>query len=214
MKIKINIKLKMGIVGLAILGLTGCVPAGPEIEPVTIDVLVVDEPNRTCIDNNPLKNAYFGDTHVHTTFSADAYSENVRSTPTDAYNFAQGEEIGLPPYDRDGVALRTAKLDRPLDFTMVSDHAEFFGDIALCSNPESNAYNRLSCQIYRSRSVLTMAMFIVNWTSPQSSPLRQLHCGPGGSDCVDHSITLWQETQLAAEAAYDRSDDCSFTSFV
>lgn len=205
------ISLSLGLLVLA----GGCQRYnGPDIEPVTTDVLVLEEPDRTCVDYNPLRTPHFGDTHVHSTYSVDAYSQNVRATPTDAYNFAQGSVIGLPPYDADGNALRTAQLDRPLDFTMISDHSEFFGDVALCTNPESKAYSQLSCRIYRNKGMLGFAWYNYNLATAQKNPQRQVHCGPDGEDCINHSITLWQETQLAAEAAYDRSDDCTFSSFI
>ena len=72
----------------------------------------------------PERNAYFGDTHVHTLFSFDAFNMNVRSTPDDAYRYAKGETIPHPA----GAQLR---LDGPpLDFLMVSDHAKFLGVFA------------------------------------------------------------------------------------
>lgn len=63
----------------------------------------------------------WGDTHVHTSFSMDANSMgNTRLGPSDAYRFAKGEVVtsntGQP-----------VRLDRPLDFLVVSDHAEYMG---------------------------------------------------------------------------------------
>ena len=62
---------------------------------------------------------YWGDTHVHTHLSADAYPTGTRTTPDDAYRFAKGERVFS-----DG---QFAQLDKPLDFIMVSDHAENMG---------------------------------------------------------------------------------------
>jgi hypothetical protein len=63
---------------------------------------------------------YFGDTHHHTANSGDAFMNGDRLSPEDAYRFARGEEIvsstGIP-----------TKLSRPLDFLVISDHAEGLG---------------------------------------------------------------------------------------
>jgi Protein of unknown function (DUF3604) len=63
---------------------------------------------------------YFGDTHHHTANSGDAFMGGDRLTPEQSYRFARGEEVmsssGVP-----------AKLSRPLDFLVVSDHAEGLG---------------------------------------------------------------------------------------
>ncbi|MBM4204067.1 MAG: DUF3604 domain-containing protein [Gammaproteobacteria bacterium] len=65
--------------------------------------------------------AYFGDTHLHTRNSADAYSlGNMNLTPADAYRFARGEEV----IAHNGMRV---KLRRPLDFLVVSDHSEYLG---------------------------------------------------------------------------------------
>jgi len=64
----------------------------------------------------------FGDTHNHTANSGDAFMGGDRLTPEQAYRFARGEEVissaGVP-----------AKLSRPLDFLVISDHAEGLGVI-------------------------------------------------------------------------------------
>jgi hypothetical protein len=70
---------------------------------------------------NPERNAYFGDLHVHTKLSFDAYIFNVRATPDDAYRFAKGETI--PHASGMNVRLSGA----PLDFVAVTDHSEYIG---------------------------------------------------------------------------------------
>jgi hypothetical protein len=70
---------------------------------------------------NPLRNAYFGDLHVHTSWSPDAFTQAVRTTPEDAYRFARGEAI-------DHVSGKKIRLNGgPLDFYAVTDHAEYMG---------------------------------------------------------------------------------------
>ena len=80
---------------------------------------------------NPDRNAYFGDLHVHTHLSFDAYIFNVRRTPDDAYRFAKGETIE----HAGGFDVRLA--GRPLDFVAVTDHAEYMGAMREAADPAS-----------------------------------------------------------------------------
>ena len=59
--------------------------------------------------------------HVHTGWSFDAFTNGSRTTPDDAYDWAQGQEI-----TNSGVGGQI-QLRTPLDFYMVADHAEFMG---------------------------------------------------------------------------------------
>ena len=68
--------------------------------------------------NSPVR-VFWGDTHLHTMVSVDAGTMN-RLTQEDAYRFARGEEV------RTTHGLR-AKLSRPLDFLVISDHGEMYG---------------------------------------------------------------------------------------
>ena len=65
-------------------------------------------------------NVYWGDTHVHTYLSGDAFGMGTRVSPDEAYRFAKGETIRATGGGE-------ARLRRPLDFLMVSDHAENLG---------------------------------------------------------------------------------------
>jgi hypothetical protein len=69
---------------------------------------------------NPERNVYYGDLHVHTEYSFDAFAFGTLATPRDAYRYAKGEAIRHPA----GYEL---KLSRPLDFYAVTDHAMFLG---------------------------------------------------------------------------------------
>ena len=68
---------------------------------------------------NPDRDAYFGETHIHTSWSVDAWVMGNRLTgPDEAYKYAQGQVIKHPlGYD--------IKIDTPLDFMGVTDHAEY-----------------------------------------------------------------------------------------
>lgn len=84
---------------------------------------------------NPLKNAYFGDLHIHTKNSFDAYIFNVRNTPDDVYRFAMGETITHPA----GYDLKI--WGEPLDFVAATDHGAYMGILPAMDNPDSPLSN-------------------------------------------------------------------------
>src|SRR5262245_533590 len=79
----------------------------------------------------PLRDAYFGETHVHTSWSLDAWLFGNRMTdPADAYKYFKGETIKHPlGYE--------IKIDTPLDFAGVTDHSEYVGVVKLANDPGS-----------------------------------------------------------------------------
>jgi hypothetical protein len=84
---------------------------------------------------------FFGDTHLHTSFSMDAGAFGCRLGPRDAYRFAKGEEVVASSGQH-------AKLSRPLDFLVVADHSDGFGffpqlmsgDPALLATPQGRKW--------------------------------------------------------------------------
>ena len=171
-----------------------------------------------CADHNALRNPYFGDLHVHTSRSFDAFMYDTRATPRDAYRFARGEEIEAAPLDPAGRPSRVAKLQRPLDFAAVTDHAELMGEGALCTDPASPAYASAACQGFRGsaaqphdeRLMLRTRSIVGRWRGQPNPDV----CGADGQRCIDQTRSVWQEIREAAETAYDRSAACRFTSFV
>jgi len=87
----------------------------------------IDAPAQEILEYSPHINKQFpqqvlwGDTHLHTTYSPDAgMVGNFNLGPDDAYRFARGEQVQA----NNGMQ---ARLVRPLDFLVVSDHAEYQG---------------------------------------------------------------------------------------
>jgi hypothetical protein len=178
--------------------------------PVSFERTETREP---CAVSDPLRRPFFGDLHVHTAYSFDASTQGVRTRPDDAYRFATGEPIGIPPYDADGKALRTLRLRRPLDFVAVTDHAELFGEQTICNSPGQPGYGAMVCRVYRRWPRL--AFFFMNARSTRDVQLgRYAFCGPEAIRCLDAALTPWRDIQEAAEAHYDRSSACRFTTFV
>lgn len=171
---------------------------------------VYRESREPCLNHDPQRQVFFGDTHVHTKYSLDASTQGTRTSPADAYRFARGGEIGVQPWTADGKPLRHLRLDRPLDFAVVTDHAELFGEVEICQTPNVEGYDSWQCQVYRKHP--RVAFFLFN---TQSSRAKRLGlCGDDGELCRAASLRPWQEIQQAAEDAYDRNETCEFTSFV
>ena len=77
----------------------------------------------------------FGDTHTHTSYSMDAGAFGCRLGPKDAFRFGRGEEVMASSGQR-------AKLSRPLDFLVVTDHSDGFGFFPLLfgGDPKTLSY--------------------------------------------------------------------------
>ena len=180
------------------------------------------ETRADCAAFDPLRTPFVGETHIHTAYSFDARIGDVTNTPATAYAFARGAAVGLPPYDGLGQPLRSAQLRRPLDFVAVTDHAEQFGEVRICESPGDPHYNEPEC--VQMRTLLGTAIplpppqqppavftFAVPYTG--IPPFRRFNWCADGS-CLASASLVWGDTQAAAEAAYDRTDACTFTSFV
>jgi hypothetical protein len=202
-------------------------------------VTAVDPPSgdRRCLNFNAERNPYFGDLHVHTVYSLDANTQGTIITPHEAYRFALGERLGIQPYSPEGEPLRFTQLARPLDFAAVTDHAELFGEVEICTNRDATGYFSPECILYRNFPEQSFLIFnlvavglpeLPQFPVPPGIPVvsdlpvigsdgripRLPFCGLGGQRCLEAAKTPWRDTQLAAEAFYDRSEDCRFTTFV
>jgi len=169
-----------------------------------------------CLDFDPLRQPYFGDTHVHTNLSMDAVINGTPNDPSDAYDFAKGAPL---PYTA-GNPVATAQLKRPLDYAVATDHAEFFGETSICLDPTQGGYASDECAQLRADIGVSFAgpleaqsflLFFFPTNAPDTP--RFAWCGPGAAGCLGRSSAVWDRIQADAEAHYDRSDACSFTTF-
>lgn len=103
---------------VVVVPLVGQEPAPPEQE--LQGVFPKKPPYSPYADRHFPERVYWGDTHLHTSFSMDAGAFGCRLGPRDAYRFAKGQQViassGQP-----------ARLARPLDFLVVADHSDGFG---------------------------------------------------------------------------------------
>ncbi len=183
----------------------GHAPWTPPGGPATARPLAPREP---CAQRDPARRAFFGDLHVHTGLSMDATIRGGTSTPDEAYRFARGEPIRLPPD-------RSHALARPLDFAAVTDHAEWLGETSLCKRPGSPVHDSTACRTFRGEEPSWMGDNLFGRIAAVVGFLGRNTdvCGEGAAACRAELGLAWQETRAAAERWYDRSSACSFTTF-
>ncbi|HAC05843.1 MAG TPA: hypothetical protein DCF71_08260 [Gemmatimonadetes bacterium] len=99
-------------------------------------------PNTTAANSpNANRNAYFGDLHVHTRYSFDAFIFGTIASPDDAYRFARGQALTHPS----GYDMRLAE---PLDFYAVTDHAAFLGTLPAMADPSTEVSKRPVAELF------------------------------------------------------------------
>lgn len=144
----------------------------------------------------------FGDTHLHTAFSADAGLTGATLGPDDAYRFAKGEMVtssfGVP-----------ARLQRPLDWLVVTDHAENLGlPIALEENNPTllaNAWGAKIAKIYEPRTIQARIQSYDTWMADALNPVTDPLEGTGFPEMMWPRIT---------EAAEQHNVPGSFTAMI
>ena len=150
---------------------------------------------------NPERNAYFGETHLHTSWSVDAWVFGNRITgPADAYKYAKGETIKHPMgYD--------IQIDTPLDFMGVTDHSEYVGVTKQANTPGS----------YVSTLPAAQPLIIKDPNNPEDanrvfSYLLKLAASPPVPSLIDPKVTstVWKENVKIADEA---NDPGKFTAF-
>jgi hypothetical protein len=106
-------------------------PAGPAAAQQVTGV--PGSPSVTTTDGKrtPDRNAYFGELHIHSSWSIDAYVfGTTRLGPEDATKYAMGQPVIHPGGFK-------VQLKQPLDFTIVMDHSEYTGALAMADDPNS-----------------------------------------------------------------------------
>ena len=176
------------------------------------------EERAPCADHDPLRRPFFGDLHVHTSYSFDSYISSQRNDPWDAYRYAKGEPITISNADAEQKTV--ARIGRPLDFAAVTDHAEFLGEMNICTNDEWS-FGRFAplCVLTRSDIIYLQFLAADMWqksgvTDESGQKTRPSVCGYPGSDCPASLAEFWSNIQQAAEDHYDRTAACTFTTFV
>ncbi len=174
--------------------------------------VVYTEEREPCAQQYPHKKAFFGDLHVHTALSADAFPDGTRVYPEDTYRFAKGGRISLPTPK--GEAEKTLQLMQPLDFVAVTDHSDTFGEGYICRTEGAfEGYETEACKIFRAGGEKGVRVFMSEAAKPRPTRFEKV-CGANFKDCIEADKRVWQRIINAAEAADDKTPACTFTSFV
>jgi hypothetical protein len=183
------------------------------------------EEREACADRDPRRQAFFGELHIHSALSMDGWLADVRNGPDETYRFGRGEEVLLPPLDAEGRGTRPARLERPLDFVALTDHADFQGEVALCTRADSPVYATEACRAYRGETSTTGIASVTGFGARMSKlstalDAEAMHtkrsealCGADGELCRAAMKTVWEEQGASAERYYDRTAQCRFTTF-
>ena len=190
-----------------------------------MDFSLVNTVSTSAIDSNSNMNAYFGDLHVHTKYSFDAYIFGTKATPDDAYRYAKGNSIKHPlGFDM--------QLEDPLDFYAVTDHAAWLGMLQAYANPNTvpgkmsfaedlhglNDTENLTTDSLGRRVGLFRGLITSELIAPSSNPLKILKAylqedtiyGTKAFDRKTHQ-SAWKDT---AEAAERHNEPGKFTTFI
>ena len=137
--------LAVAVVGGGAL-LAACTAPAREEKAATTAPAAVAQNSAPVIPTNPLKEAYFGEQHLHTAYSLDAYIGGARLTPSDAYRFAKGEEVE--------VGGQKVRLHAPLDWAAVTDHAEYLGEMYSTMNEGAPGHDNAQLKELRGLSTI------------------------------------------------------------
>jgi hypothetical protein len=189
---------------------TGCSRNSPEPKPAAgagtaQSTPAVAAPAAAATDRppaNPERNVYFGAVHVHTSYSFDAFTNGSRTTPMDAYAWAQGKAITGSGKGPD------MQIQTPLDFYMVSDHAEYMGVFNQMANPDSP----LSKHPMASRVLSTDQNTAMQAFAEILRNKSEGRADPALNDPVV-SRSVWAEIVKAADANYRPGKFTTFAGF-
>ena len=150
----------------------------------------------------PERNVYFGQTHVHTSWSFDAYVfGNTITGPEEAYKYALGQPIKHP-------GGYTVQLKRPLDFQAVTDHAEYVGTVRLANDPGS-AISKLPIADklkVRSKDDIQKVYLFLGESMLKNQPIKEL---------LDPQVagSVWKQTVAIADKYYQPGKFTTFAAY-
>lgn len=154
------------------------------------------------------KHVYFGDLHLHTSFSNDAYAIGTRRSPDGAYRYAKGEPITR----EDG---STAQIDTPLDFLAVTDHSEFLGAMQAIGTPGGEYADTELGRLLSGGAGSGSPFAGGSRRQAFMAFVRAMRSGqiPEGFDVPERERSVWSRIVEAADAHYDPGHFTTFAAY-
>jgi len=166
-------------------------------------------------DTPTLRKAYFGDLHVHTANSFDAFTIGTLATPHDAYRYAKGEAISHP-------AGFDMQMSRPLDFYAVTDHAMFLGVVKAAAdtttefskNEIAKPLHDLNAPENMGAGLFDLIKRIRSFASFLPDTVGQITTGQlDRNQVLDVVRSAWSDTIDAADQFYDPGNFTTFAGY-
>lgn len=219
MGVNMRVFIKLGLITFLTVSIWSCTSQNDIID-YTEDLSVVDPEPGSTPGYNEEKNLYFGDLHVHTKHSFDAYIFGTTATPDDAYEFAKGSAIFHPlGYEM--------QIREPLDFYAVTDHGMLLGMVEHWADPNNgkagsepfhnlNSPENITQESVAARSVLFQD-YVRNTTNFSNIWTRFMALITGdtarGTTLFDVNVhrTAWADIIKSAQR---HNDPGNFTTFV
>jgi hypothetical protein len=196
----------LAVVAILALGFGCSEVEDPSLSPTTDARFAEPAPPLRDLGRNVERNVFWGDLHIHTSLSYDAYTFGVRAMPDDAYAFAKGNTI------QHGVGY-PIRARRPLDFAAVTDHAEYLGVPRSRGDADPDPPASLR-EVLETKSPLRITWYFLQRTLFEmgSSETRdEVFGGEYADENAEVSSAAWREIVAAA----DRHDDPGrFTAFI
>jgi len=160
----------------------------------------IGEPGRSSGKKNPLKNVYFGEQHLHTQDSPDAFAMGTRNSLDDAYNFAKGKRI------KKSTSGEFVQKKTPYDWVAVTDHAFMMGLLPLTLDPKNAVSKSEMAKLIASGDPKKMdqAFGIMMGAAQQGAY-------PEGFDSLELQRTAWENQK---EITNKHNDPGKFTTLI